>query len=93
MILEITCVLTLVIASLLVGKHPTTLSDVTGPQLKEVWASLTVVTELVGCDRTILDNFITGIIDDCRGDNGTSIVEDEDGKAATIVVTPTVIKI
>ena len=52
MILETSCPLILVTTLLLVVKHSTTLTVVTGVELMAVWVSLTIVTQLLGWDTT-----------------------------------------
>ena len=52
MILETSCPLILVTTLLLVVKHSTTLTVVTGVELMVVWVSLTIVTQLLGWDTT-----------------------------------------
>ena len=51
-ILETSCPLILVTTLLLVVKHSTTLTVVTGVELMVVWVSLTIVTQLLGWDKT-----------------------------------------
>ena len=97
-IVEIYCPLILVTTLLLVVKHSTTLSVVTGLELKLVWVSLTIVTQLFGCVITemfcwlysILGDFIPGVVDDVWYKQSIVIVEDEDGK--TVGVTSAMIK-
>ena len=66
-IAEISCPLILVTKLLLVVKHSTTLSVVTG--LVVVWVSLTIVVLLVDCCwlYSIVSDCINGVVDDLWG--------------------------
>ena len=70
-ILETSGPLILVTTLLLVVKHSTTLTVVTGVELMVVWVSLTIVTQLLGWDTTKIFCCL-------RGKQLTVTVEDED---------------
>jgi len=78
-IVEIACPLILVTTLLLVVKHSTTLSVVTGLQLKVVWLSLTIVTLLFGCVTTEMFCWVNSILGDfITGKQFIVLSEDED---------------
>ena len=79
MILETSCPLILVTTLLLVVKHSTALTVVTGVELMAVWVLLTIATQLLGEDTTELFCCLWG-------KQLTTTVEDED--EITVVIKP-----
>ena len=75
MVIEISCPLMVVVTLLLIVKHSTALSIVTGLELMVVWLSLPVSIQLFEWDTTEILCCLCGI-------QLTTTVEDEDGRIA-----------